>query len=124
MHNLKKFLAFSILLLTLFSCTGKQKDFSPLPRPKHLLNKTQMAELLTQVHLLEAAVNLKNAQNQSLNKKDSLAYNDIFKKYNIDYAEFQENYKYYASTPKELESIYDEVISDLTRMQAVEARKK
>jgi hypothetical protein len=124
MNYLQKFLALNILLLALFSCTGKQKDFSPLPRPTHLLNKAQMAELLTQVHLLEAAVNLKNAQNQSLNKRDSLPYNDIFRKYNIDYAQFQENYKYYASTPKELETIYDEVITDLTRMQAVEERRK
>jgi hypothetical protein len=83
-----------------------------------------MAELLTQVHLLESAVNLKNAQNASMNRKDSLAYNDIFLKNQTIYSEFKENFTYYSSKPEELEIIYDEVIENLTRMQALEERKK
>jgi hypothetical protein len=124
MNACLKFLFVAFFSLTLFACTGKSKDVNTVNKPTHLLSKSDMSSLLTQIHLLEAAVNLKNAQNQNQNRKDSLQYNDIFNKYQIDYAGFQENYKYYSSNPKELESIYDEVIGELTRMQAVEDRKK
>lgn len=119
-----KLVTSGLILCLLFSCGKKKEEASPLPVPAHLLTPHQMAGLLTQVHLLEAAVNLKTAQNQSTNRRDSVAYSDIFQKYQSTYAEFKENFAYYSSKPDELEVIYDEVISELTRMQAVEERKK
>jgi hypothetical protein len=93
-------------------------------KPAHLLSQDQMIKLIADMQLLEATVNLKNAQRQSLQKKDTLVYGDIFKKYNSSYSEFQENFSFYSSKPEVLSKIYDEVIIELTRMQAEDDQKK
>lgn len=95
-----------------------------LVKPAHLYTRQEMVKIITEVQLLESAVNLKNAQNQNLNKKDTLVYSDLFKKYKTDYVEFTENFNYYSSQPEVLSSIYDDVISELTRKQEELNKKK
>ena len=113
---------FSLLMLQ--SCGYKSQKPPAVVKPSNLYSKEEMVKLITDVQLLEAAVNLKNAENQNLNKKDTLVYSDLFRKYRTSYSEFQENFNYYASQPEVLGSIYDEVISELTRREAELNKKK
>jgi hypothetical protein len=111
-------------LCLLSACGAKKTNPAVVEKPAHLLTKAQMIGTLSEVHLLEAAINLKNSQNQTQNRKDTLAYSSIFKKYGTNYADFQENFRYYSSNPEELSTIYDGVIILLTRRQAEEDVKK
>ncbi|HXC05537.1 MAG TPA: DUF4296 domain-containing protein [Bacteroidia bacterium] len=110
-------------IFLLFSCGKKKADVS-YDKPKHLLSKAQMIATLAEMHLLEAAINLQNSQNMTQHKHDTLAYTDIFKHYGTNYADFQENFRYYSSNPDQLSLIYDGVITYLTRRQAEEDLKK
>jgi hypothetical protein len=123
---MKKINVFVICLssvLLIGSCKQNPKTHV-VAKPLHLLSQDQMVKLIADMQLLEATVNLKNAQRQSLQKKDTLAYGDIFKKYNSSYREFQENFAFYSSKPEVLSKIYDEVIIELTRMQAEDDQRK
>ncbi len=111
-------------VLGLFSCGKKAPLTTPLKKPDHLLTQTEMVDILVQVHLLESAVNLRNAKNQTQNKKDLLRVPDIFLPYKTNQAGFLENFNWYSSQPQLLLTIYDEVLVRLTRMQAEEDKKK
>ena len=123
---MKKILYSLFFLLALFfvSACGHKTENGDVKKPRHLLTRAQMIGALADVHLLEAAINLKNAQNLTQNKRDTLAYSSIFRKYDISYSEFQENFRYYSSMPEQLSAIYDGVIILLTRRQAEEDLKK
>jgi hypothetical protein len=123
MHILLKSVFFCFLILSLTAC-GNKSGNPEMKIPTTLLSKEQMTLILCDMHLLEAAVNLRTAQNQTASKKDTLIYSDIFKKQGTTYEIFQENFKYYASQPVLLSKIYDEVIIDLTRKEAEEEKKK
>ncbi len=122
MAALKSF--FICLLFLLLTACGNKSGKPEFKKPDPLLSKEQMVKVLTELHLLEASVNLRNAQNTTTNKKDTLIYSDFFKKYGTTYAVFQENFKYYASQPVVLSQLYDQVIIDLTRKEAAEERNK
>ncbi|MFI5149040.1 MAG: DUF4296 domain-containing protein [Bacteroidia bacterium] len=107
----------------LLACGGK-KESGTVEMPKHLLSQAQMIGVLSEVHLLEAAINLQNTQNLTLHKNDTLAYSDLFKKYKTSYTEFQESFRYYSSKPEQLSLIYEGVINLLTRRQAEEDLRK
>jgi hypothetical protein len=124
MKHLSKFLFIILLAFCFIACGKKPPETTPLAKPAHLLTKDEMVSVLVQVHLLEAAVNLQNAKNQTQNRKDTLRAPDLFKKYGITFPEFKENFTYYASQPKIFLSIYDEVLIQLTRLQAEDERKK
>jgi hypothetical protein len=118
-----KSIFFSLTLL-LFSACGTKGSHTEIKAPANLLSKEQMVKILADLHLLEAAVNLRTAQNQTTSTKDSLSYSDIFKKQGTSRDGFQESFKYYASQPAVLSKLYDEVLIDLTRREAEEERKK
>ncbi|HEV7230556.1 MAG TPA: DUF4296 domain-containing protein [Bacteroidia bacterium] len=122
-HFIKGFLFAFLLLVLPAACTQKSNVAVPA-RPEHLLSQEQMAGLIIRMQLLEATVNLKNTQRQTLQKKDSLRYGNIFRECGSSYDNFQENFKYYASQPDQLNKIYDRAIAELTRRQAEEDRKK
>jgi len=123
MSSLLKPVFFYAALLLLSAC-GIKSSGPEIKKPEPLLSKEQMVLILTDLHLLEASVNLRNAQNQATSKKDTLLYSDIFKKHATSYEVFQQNFRYYASQPVVLSQLYDEVIIDLTRKEAEEDRKK
>jgi hypothetical protein len=96
---------------------------TPLPKPAHFIPKEEMVKLLTEMHLLEATITLRNSQNQNHPPKDTLSVKDVFTHYGETPADFKENFQYYASKPALVSEIYDEVISELTRRQAEERKK-
>ena len=123
MNLLFRSFIFSLALLFCSGC-GNKWGTTELKPPTTLLSKDQMVRMLADLHLLEAAVNLRNAQNQTSTKKDTLLFSDIFKKEGTTYEVFQENFKYYASQPVVLSKLYDDVLIVLTRKEAEEEKKK
>jgi hypothetical protein len=112
-----------ILLILPAACSQKNSALIPA-KPEHLLSQEQMVSLIIRMQLMEATVNLKNTQRQTLQKKDTLRYGNIFRESGSSYDNFQENFRYYSSQPDVLNKIYDRAIAELTRLQADEDRKK
>lgn len=102
--------AFFVLISFLFfACSGEQKEI-----PDSVLSKEKMAEVMVDIHLVEAALNL-NAGKQEVREKLNF---DIYKKHNITKEEYQKSYVYYTENPEALTEVYDIVLKELSKLQA------
>lgn len=108
------------LLFLVVSCADKQEKpatSSAMP-PDSLISPARMVHILTDVHLIEAALLLERNEGLEPEDKPAFFYDGIFKKYNISRSRYDANMKYYADHPDEMTKIYDKVI------QQIEARQK
>jgi len=105
---LKKVL-FILCPVLLFACT----DAGKVVIPDSVLPKEKMAEVMVDIHLLEASMNLNIAEAE--NKPANL---DLFSKHSTTKQQYDESYKFYTEHPELLTEIYQLVLNDLSKMQA------
>lgn len=108
------FLCVSVFLL---SCSKKEEQI-----PAGIIPKEKMVQVMVDVHLAEARLQMNMAIDNSFVTKQSY-YKFIFQKYKISYADLSTSYNYYSAHPEVFSKIYDEVITELSKKQA-EASKK
>ena len=86
--------------------------------PADVLPKDKMAEVMVDIHLLEATVNL------TVTATDKAAFNekgdqiDVYKKHNITRKQYEDSYLFYTRHPELLGEIYQQVLNELSKMQA------
>ncbi|HEY6159851.1 MAG TPA: DUF4296 domain-containing protein [Bacteroidia bacterium] len=111
---LKKFL-FILFSVSIFSCGSGD------PIPPGVLSREKMEKVLTQIHLTQAVRQQKLIQQQPVT---DTTFNEVFKNEQVTQEQFDNSMKFYTSHPALLDQVYDEVISELTRMQREELKKK
>jgi len=95
----------------LFSCSEKKPGI-----PSTVINPGKMVSILTDVHIAQAAVS-------SYSPGDTLRYTvgdympAIFKNHGTTQQQFDSSLKYYSSNPALLDSIYKEVLEELSRKE-------
>lgn len=88
-----------VLLLVLTSCT------TAVEKPKKLIEKDKMIDILYDISLLEAI----KSQNIKGGISSQKSNEFLFKKYQIDSLQWEENNKYYATDIEEYKKMYQEV---------------
>ena len=87
-----------------------------------------MERLLLDVSLAEGySVMVKDSLHHPGAKNfDSLAvyYNSIFAHYKISESQFSENLDYYKGHPEDLDTMYNNMLTTITKLQAVQGGKK
>lgn len=118
------------LLVLLFAACGNEPE--ALQKPDDLIPEEKMVNVLADVHLLEAALTLRqpSLRQPMIMRADpsivqapagggkSLQYYDIFKKHELTREQYEKAMLWYTSHPEELNLIYDKVLVELTRRQA------
>ena len=106
------FLFFSIVFLVhLNSC--KQKNIQK--KPSNLLNQEVMVEVLCDIHLTDALLQLKSNQpKEFIHLNSSKMYESILKENKISSAQFDSSLKYYTSQPQQMKSIYEQVVQKIS----------
>lgn len=107
-------LLFSFLLLFTF-LTGCQDEPEV---PKGTIPEAKMAQILTDMHLLEARVG--RLAMTSLDSSTIVTEHlklQIFKKYGTDSATYNRSYQFYSTNPVFFERIYEEVVKKLETRQ-------
>jgi hypothetical protein len=94
------------ILLILGACSG---------RPKGILNKSDMTEILTEMHKLEGSLDAAGLLSDQTVEKDNY-YKSILEKYKITQAEFDSSVVWYTKNPKKFAKIYDEVFIRITQL--------
>jgi Domain of unknown function (DUF4296) len=103
-----------LFVITLGSCSKNQEVI-----PDSVLKKEKMVLILSDLHLLEAQVQMSNYnQNDSTKLIVASAYKDIFLKNKVEAKQFQRSYEYYQVRPELMSEIYKDVITELSRRQA------
>ena len=100
---------FLVLLLFLLSCSNNQQETNSI------LSKPVMAEVLAEMELAQAAYKY---QNISQRFDIHFMFEEIYKKNKVTKEEFNTSLKFYSSSPKEMDDIYNETIELLTKKQA------
>lgn len=110
--------------LLLYSC----QDIEKVEKPKNLIPEQKMAEILTDLSLLNSA---KNYNRKFLEETGLKPDEYLYSKHNIDSAQLSQSTRYYAANQTRLEAIYKKVKSNLESMQrdmevikAIEDKKK
>jgi hypothetical protein len=108
---MKKYLLLIFLLPLLFSCS----DPDVIVVPDSVLPKEKMADVMVDIHLLEATLNIHAGGND----KDLVpAKINIYEKHQISKTQFEESYKFYTENPELLAEIYQKVLDNLSKLQA------
>ncbi|MDQ3047033.1 MAG: DUF4296 domain-containing protein [Bacteroidota bacterium] len=102
-----------LLILLMVSC-GEKKSAKI---PDSVLPMEKMAEVLVDIHLLEAAMNL-NINPVTAPTMNIKTGSDVFKKNNITKAMYDESMDFYSLHPELLNSVYEVVLNDLSKKQA------
>lgn len=121
MHHFRLYFVLVWLLLTgglLIGCEARNDQ------PENLISTDRMAAILTDVHLAETRVSrLGIASVDSSNLVYKRLESRILRKHGVDTTAYEKSYVYYSSHPREMETIYKQVVAKL-EAQFDTARKK
>ncbi|MCE3279602.1 MAG: hypothetical protein K0S44_1793 [Bacteroidetes bacterium] len=113
MISIFKKIIFSVLISYFFSCSNPQK----VSIPSSVLSKEKMAEVMVDVHLLEATLNVQVGSNDKLKTEGASSIN-VYNKHQVTKAQFDESFEFYTQNPEMLVEIYQLVLNDLSKLQA------
>jgi hypothetical protein len=106
------------LFLVLFSCSGKEKQISI---PKNVLPKEKMGRVITDVHLQEAEQSIRTLPDST--SKIPINFQKVFEKDTITKQQYEESLTFYIDHPQLLDSVYTQVLNELSKMQGVAGKK-
>jgi hypothetical protein len=111
---------FLILVLFIVSCEEETSD-----RPPHLISRDKMVGILVDIHLSDAAFQVRRYSSEQMRKfNESDIYYSVLRKHHVADSIFEKSLIYYSGKPKEYEKIYTRVINRLTEMEQEESKNK
>lgn len=118
---MKKIIAIFFLgLIALVSC-----DEPALEKPKNLVKKNKMIDMLVDVHLAEATFKHRRHLDSLIIKSSSdNFYYSILEKYQVADSVFEKSFVYYASMPKDFEKMYRQVMNKLNEREQEHSGRK
>ena len=107
---------FILIIASQYSCT--QKIDEKVVPPADLLPKEEMIDILTDFEIYDALMMTKQKNDRIHFEYDKLYfYNSILEKYNITRDRFQRSYTYYQEDHKQMDAIYEDVLTKLSKMK-------
>jgi hypothetical protein len=114
---------FYFVLLSLFligigitpSCSNSEKQKFV---PETMLSEEEMISIMTDLHLVEAALSLRRNRGQSTNDVKDLWFAQLFEQHKTTATIFEENLSFYNEQPEKMEKILEEVMANLSQMQS------
>lgn len=117
----KLVLFFIIFLFISFSC-GKENSVNVVEKPSNLIEKDKMIDVLVDFHLAEIAIKKNNRAKADY--YSNLYYYSLFKKHNIEAADFDSSIAYYIQMPEKFDAMYADVIEELEKLDTELSIKK
>ncbi len=114
--NFRRFVGLLGIILLLSACAEKKKEAVDVP--KVIIEEGKMAEILSEVQLIEAYLNQIPYSKRGKNDTDYVYYPLLFEKYNISKNDFLDNLTYYSRDEEKFSSIYDKSIIILNKLKA------
>ncbi len=123
---MKPFLIFLFLLIITASCnSGKSGSEDISTKPQQLLSEEQMADVITDIRLTEAAISqLTSAGAESPEVVADFYYGKLFEKHQITSEILRENLDYYSKDPQIMHEILAQVVNNLTEVHTEVSTQK
>lgn len=113
---MKTFVYSLIIILGLISCNQSYID-----KPKDLLSKSEMVDILTDLYLNQQELNFTPIADYGVQVAQNALY--IFKEHNTTHKAFEESYKYYYTKPSEYQQMLNKVRENLVNKLSEKERK-
>lgn len=105
--------------MSLFGCNRFADD-----KPTDLIPQDKMIEVLVEIHVADAVVEQKfGPQTPNLPMTNAL-YNRIYQNYGITAAQYKLSYRYYEAHPDIMDKMYTQVITELSKKEAILTKSK
>lgn len=115
----KIFFLLTVLLFAFYAC-----DKEYVEKPARLIKEKQMIDMMVDMHLAEATFSQVRYDSIWRNSSSANFYYSILKKYNVPDTLFEKSYIYYASNPRNFETMYRKVVNKLTEIELNNSGKK
>ena len=106
----------AIFCITLFCACTSIEDRPSIP--DNILSQEKMAEVMVDVHLLEAALNVNAYNRDQIVTNPIIPNSDVLKKNNVTKKHYEESFAFYSKNPLLLTEVYQLVLNNLSKMQA------
>jgi hypothetical protein len=103
----------SCIALGLFSCSNSGKSRTPAD----IMQPDSMASLLTDVHILQASLQLGLVRHDSIIPAPA-AFAELWKKHHITQKDYNRYVDYYTRHPRLLDSVYEKVLINVSEEKA------
>ncbi len=112
---MRKLQPFVLATLIFFSSCTRQEVIVPAD----VISRDSMVTLLTDIHLVEATIQLKNlGSSDSLKAEAYGRYKYVFNKHHVTVQSFRKSLDFYRKQPEYFQKMYDEVLVRLSEEQA------
>ncbi|MEO6884411.1 MAG: DUF4296 domain-containing protein [Bacteroidia bacterium] len=89
--------------------------------PVNVLPREKMVSVLVKINLLEASIDLKSVQDNKTNP--NAPYFDPLKEEKITAEQYNKSFDFYSHHPVLMDSIYDDVLDELSKRKAEEMKR-
>jgi hypothetical protein len=113
-----KHLLFIIILFSFGSCSHINDN-----KPADLIPQGEMIQVLADMHVADALVEHKFGQQTPNLPFTNALYTQIYKNHHITAAQFKSSYKYYEMHSQEMDNMYTQIITELSKREAVMDKK-
>lgn len=107
----------SVIFCITFLCACTSIEERPRI-PDTVLSQEKMAEVMVDIHLLEAALNVSAYSRDQIVANPIIPDSDVLKKNNITRKQYEESFDFYSKNPLLLTEVYQLVLNNLSKMQA------
>ncbi len=106
-------------LSLLVSCGGEKEKTVVIPA--NVLSQEKMARVITDIHMAEAEMQVRTLPDST--SKAPLSFQKIFDKDTITKQQYEESMAFYIEHPQLLDTVYTQVLNELSKMQGQTAGK-
>ena len=114
-HSSVFFRLFPLALAAAFSLSSCRPEVKEEPIPAGILPDSTMVQVLANLHLADAAVNIRGTNADSAKVLRAQYHAMVFSSAGVEQKKFNESFDYYLTHPKQLGVIYEEVLNELNR---------
>jgi len=121
----RRFISFAVVLfalLLLWASCGEKDEKSDLPA--YVIDRKTLTAILTDMHLVEAALVEKQQQGEMSFELSEIYYDTLLAKYLVTRMQLDSSIKHYSRNPAVLDAIYVNVITNLSKIQSEPLKSK
>lgn len=111
--------ALCFLLIGINSCKEEPKE----KIPTNLISTDTMVLIITDFHLIESSLGIRIFEDKKMMNTRNILKSKIYKDYGVTKENFFESYNYYTQKNEIIDSIYANVLTEITKRQAKQLKQ-
>jgi hypothetical protein len=121
--KIQRVFLFSFTILGVLMGISSCKENKIESIPSYVIKKDTMVHILAEIHLLESSMGIRIFDEKQIAYSRNKIKSKIYKKHGVSKERFFKSYDYYSQNSASLDTIYTDVISEISKLQAMQLKK-